>query len=73
MTKQQMIEYLVKTWIRNAQTENERKSRFITLDSVKNKLNRNWTKEGIKWAYDLYVCEGWSIDMVIEKFYELTY
>lgn len=71
MNKKEMISYLVREWVKSAKDKETRELRFIKHDEVENKLNKNWTKEGIKWAYDLYTCEGYDIEDIITKFYDL--
>ena len=67
MTKKEMIKELVKAWVRNAPTKEYRENRFVDHDTMENRLDRKWTKEGIEFIMKKFR-EGKNIDILIDKY-----
>lgn len=67
MTKKEMIKELVKAWVRNAPTKEYWEHRFIHHDTMENRLDRKWTKEGIEFIMKKFR-EGKNIDILIDKY-----
>lgn len=45
MTKNEIIDYLVKTWINSSETSNEYNVRVISSSDIKNRLIYKWKME----------------------------
>ena len=67
MTKKEMIKELVLAWVRNAPTKEYREHRFVDHDTMENRLDRKWTKEGIEFIMKKFR-EGKNIDILIDKY-----
>ena len=67
MTKKEMIKELVLAWVRNAPTKEYREHRFVDHDTMENRLDRKWTKEGIEFIMKKFQ-EGKNIDILIDKY-----
>lgn len=67
MTKKEMIKELVLAWVRNAPTKEYREHRFVVHDTMENRLDRKWTKEGIEFIMKKFR-EGKNIDILIDEY-----
>lgn len=65
MTKKEMIKTLIKEWVKSEADNEARKERFIIHDSIEAKIDREWSKGGVEYAFDKFNAGEWNIERAV--------